>query len=567
MMNDLPEKMILESMDVAADRVSALREVMPEVFTETGINWDALRRTLGEWVDPGRERFGLNWPGKAECMRIIQQPSVGTLLPMREKSVDFDNTENVIIQGDNLEVLKLVQKSYYGTVDVIYIDPPYNTGGDFIYPDDFTEGLQDYLRYSGQTDENQFKLTANVETDGRFHSKWLNMMYPRMFLARNLLKADGALFVSIGEHELHHLRALLNIVFGEENFLNIVSVKTKESSGASGGGEDKRLKKNVEYLLCWTKMMNEFRRTDVFRSTPLADLIAEKADEGKKFEYSRVLVSEGSRKSIGKFQDGSGQEIEMFRHEGFDIQSVATIAAADGASVDETYAKYFQRVFRTTNAQTSIRTRVQRLVGDATLTSISYRPASGRHRGKAVTKYFYGPNADLFVWLADTASLIDGEVVKETKCGTLWDDLKWTGIASEGGVDFTNGKKPLSLIGRVLDMATTTKKSALVLDFFAGSGTTGEAVLRANAADGGNRHYLLVQLPEPVDGKTVADITRERMMHSSRDESGFAGQDNGFRYYQLAASNFLAWNGSNESIDALQTRLSNTSRQYSRRPV
>ena len=218
-MTDSPEKMKLESTDVAADRIAALREIVPEVFSETGIDWDTLRRTLGDWVDPGKERFGLNWPGKAECMRVIQQPSVGTLLPMRDESVDFDNTENIIIEGDNLEVLKLLQKSYYGQVKMIYIDPPYNTGNEFIYPDNFKEGLQDYLRYSGQTDDEGMKLSANVESDGRYHSKWLNMMYPRLFLARNLLRDDGVVFVSIDDHEVHNLRALCNEVFGEENFV------------------------------------------------------------------------------------------------------------------------------------------------------------------------------------------------------------------------------------------------------------------------------------------------------------------------------------------------------------
>ncbi|CAN5592880.1 hypothetical protein BH23CHL5_BH23CHL5_10220 [soil metagenome] len=181
------ERLDLGSMSITEDRLEKLRQDFPEVFREDKIDFDALKRSLGEWVDPGKERFGLNWPGKAECMRIIQEPSVGTLLPMREESVDFDTTQNVIIEGENLEVLKLLQKSYYGKVKMIYIDPPYNTGNEFIYPDNFSEGLQDYLRFSGQVDGNGLKLSTNTESEGRFHSKWLNMMYPRLFLARKMM--------------------------------------------------------------------------------------------------------------------------------------------------------------------------------------------------------------------------------------------------------------------------------------------------------------------------------------------------------------------------------------------
>jgi len=180
------------------------------------VDFDALKRSLGEWVDPGKERFGLNWPGKAACMKTIQQPSVGTLLPVRDESVDFDVTGNMIIEGDNLEVLKLLQKSYHGKVKMIYIDPPYNTGNEFIYPDNFREGLQDYLRYSGQVDGDGLKLSTNTESEGRYHSNWLNMMYPRLFMARNLLRDDGVVLISINDVEFYHLRILMNEIFWSE---------------------------------------------------------------------------------------------------------------------------------------------------------------------------------------------------------------------------------------------------------------------------------------------------------------------------------------------------------------
>src|SRR5712692_2300611 len=215
-----PEKLDLRSLDIVEDKKQELLRLFPEICTEDGkIDFERLKLTLGEMVDAGKERYGMNWPGKADCFKTIQAPSLGTLRPCREASVNFDTTENLIIEGDNLEVLKLLQKSYLGRVKMIYIDPPYNTGNDFIYPDNYCETLRTYLEYTGQVDGDGKRFGTNTDADGRFHSKWLTMMYPRLYLARNLL-TDGALFfASIDNAELTNLRHVLNEIFGEENFL------------------------------------------------------------------------------------------------------------------------------------------------------------------------------------------------------------------------------------------------------------------------------------------------------------------------------------------------------------
>ena len=231
------ERFDLASQPPTTDRIEGLRALLPEALTGDKVNFDALRRSLGDWIDPGPERFGLTWPGKAECIRVVQEASIGTLVPMSDESVDWDATKNVIIEGENLEALKLLQKAYYGKVKMIYIDPPYNTGKEFIYPDNFSEGLGDYLRYSGQVDEEGIRLFANSETAGRYHSKWLSMMYPRLFLSRNLLARDGFIFVSIGDHEVQHLRLVLNELYGEENFVACMVWQ---------GGRKKRLQVGVE---------------------------------------------------------------------------------------------------------------------------------------------------------------------------------------------------------------------------------------------------------------------------------------------------------------------------------
>lgn len=204
-------------------QISGIRDLVPEAVSESGLDFEVLRRALTGGEDTGPERFGLSWPGKAESLRAMQEPSVGSLAPMPSKSVKWAETGNVLVEGDNLEVLKLLQRSYHGAVKLIYIDPPYNTGKEFIYPDNFREGLQDYLRYSGQADSDGSRLVANADARGRYHSNWLSMMLPRLSLSRNLLRPDGAIFVTIDDNEVHHLRSLMSEVFGEENFVaNIV---------------------------------------------------------------------------------------------------------------------------------------------------------------------------------------------------------------------------------------------------------------------------------------------------------------------------------------------------------
>jgi len=236
--NDSPEKMDLRSMDVGLDNRGRLKTFFPSVFTESqnekgelveSIDFEKLKAELGTFSDlfeARRERYGMDWPGKKDCMKLIQEPSIATLKPCREESVKFDDTENLFIEGDNLEVLKLLQKSYYGRVKMIYIDPPYNTGKEFIYPDNYSETLDTYLAYAGLADAKGRKFSTNTPNEGRFHTRWLNMMYPRLYLARNLLREDGVIFISIDDNEASNLRKVCDELFGEENFLAQLSWKT-----------------------------------------------------------------------------------------------------------------------------------------------------------------------------------------------------------------------------------------------------------------------------------------------------------------------------------------------------
>lgn len=235
--------------DMTEERLAQLRELFPEAFGEDGIDFDELRAALGDELDDRRERYTFSWAGKAEAIRLLQAPSHATLVPARDQSIDFDATQNVFIEGENLETLKLLRKAYAGQVKMIYIDPPYNTGNDFIYPDDYSDPLGQYLRLTGQSDEAGNLLTSNPETSGRYHSAWLSMMHPRLFLARQLLRDDGVIFVSIDDHEVHNLRLLMNEIFGEENF--VAEIAWKNVYG--GGAKSKHVVQQHEYVLLYAR--------------------------------------------------------------------------------------------------------------------------------------------------------------------------------------------------------------------------------------------------------------------------------------------------------------------------
>lgn len=248
-----------KSLNLTAEKLNKLREIIPETFTENKIDWEKLKAALGEDIEFKNERYVLNWAGKSDAFRVLQSPTTATLVPDKEESVNFDTTENIFIEGENLEVLKVLQKSYFGKIKMIYIDPPYNTGNDnFIYPDKFSETKEEYLSRIGDKDETgtltrEGLFRKNSKDSGHYHSNWLSMMYPRLFLARNLLRDDGVIFVSIDDNEVHNLRLLLNEIFGEENFIDTICWKKKYG----GGAKEKYLVSVHEYILVYAKNINE----------------------------------------------------------------------------------------------------------------------------------------------------------------------------------------------------------------------------------------------------------------------------------------------------------------------
>jgi adenine-specific DNA-methyltransferase len=496
-----PEKLELTTVDIAADKQAELLRLFPEVRTEGGkIDFDRLRLALGETVDVGKERYGMNWPGKADCFKAIQRPSLGTLLPVRKESVNFDETENLIIEGDNLEVLKLLQKSYQGKVKMIYIDPPYNTGNDFIYPDDYSDSLKRYLEVTAQVDSEGRRLSNNLESDGRFHSNWLNLMYPRLYLARNLLHQDGVIFISIDDNEIANLRNLCNQIFGEENFVGVFVWRRRASSALA----ERLVSTDHEYVLAFQR--------DSFTSFGIP----------KDFES----YTNPDNDPRGPWVSG---DLTVGMHK--DLRPNQFYTLSDPITGNE-FPANSNRVW------SYIPESMNKLIAEGRVlfpSDPSRRPMLKRFRSEL--KADVNP---VSTWMTEVG--LNTESTRELQ--ELFDRSPF---------DYS---KPSSLLRHLL--RTSAGKDDLVLDFFAGSGTTAHALLDINREDGGTRKFILVQLPEPTgrdDFRTIADITKERVRRViQRHENEVEGKLNlgnqpkeGFRVLKLATSNFNVWSATTET--------------------
>ncbi|TDY39083.1 adenine-specific DNA-methyltransferase [Alicyclobacillus sacchari] len=505
------DKLPLTSKDVLAEKIARIREEFPEVFSEGKIDFERLKMAIGEFVDNGRERYGLTWAGKSEAIRNIQTPSVGTLLPVPEESVNFETSENLIIEGDNLEVLKLLQKSYHGQIKMIYIDPPYNTGNEFIYPDNFREGLEDYLRYSGQVDSDGIKLSTNTETDGRFHSKWLNMMYPRLFLARNLLKDDGVIFVSIDDHEVKNLRCLMDEIFGEENFFASFSWQSRQSVQ-----NDTDMSVSHEYIVGYAKRRrHEHRRLKESNQSVWWDIP----------EFAALPLPLDPERFSNPDNDPRGP----WKADPFDAPNVRPnlTYAIKNPNTGEEYWPPAGRCWRTDEESYKKLLSDNRIVFGTT----------GQSRPQL--KVFYHEKKD-FGSVATT--WLSGDTVGTATHGTRELQGLFDGQSPFDTV------KPTALIKFLCQIAT--RQDDIVLDFFAGSGTTGHAVLAQNLDDGANRKFIMVQLPETTENESfprISDITTERMRRAIQvlSQSSVRGDaenlELGFRLFRLSSSNFKTW--------------------------
>lgn len=497
----------LESLNITEENLNALQRLLPTVFEEGKVNFDKLKAVLGENVANENERFGLQWAGKSNCWQTIQERSRATLKPDRDESVNFDKTENLFIEGDNLEVLKLLQKAYYGKVKMIYIDPPYNTGKEFVYPDNYNESLETYLQYTGQVDENGKSFSTNKDTEGRFHSKWLNMMYPRLYLARNLLKDDGVIFISIDDNEQANLKKMCDEIFGEENFLaNIIWHKKYASANDVKGFSEVH-----DYVIA-------YRKTELFKRN--------------------LLPRTDKQNKLYKYDDGDG--MGLWRSDNLSVKSYS--AAYDFAIKNPNTGK-------------------------------DYYPPSGRcwlgnedkiQKWIDENRIFFGQNGKGAPQLKRYLKEVQDGVVPITywsyeECGHNDEARKEIKRLFPNNPPFDT-PKPKRLINRMLTLSTE-KESDIIIDFFSGSCTTAHAILDSNKEDGGDRKFIMVQLPEPTDEKseahkagykTIADIGKERIRRvikkiedEQKGEIQFEEkkQDLGFKVFKLDQSNFKVWDG------------------------
>lgn len=448
-------------------------------------------------------KLELTWVGKYDDKVI--EPRI--LMEDREKSYGDHRSENMLIHGDNLIALQALQQDFYGSIKCIYIDPPYNTGSAFEHYDD------------------------NLE-----HSIWLGLMRKRLILLRELLSEEGTIWIQIDDEEQAYLKVLCDEVFGRENFVNMISVNMKNIAGVSGGGEDKRLKKNCEYILIYAKdysLLPLFNGPYVY--TEISDLVQQYAEEGKSWKYTSVLVEPGEKEYCGSTVDGDGNEIKVYLRKNPVMMSIKQVAARDGITEKEAYQKYGISIFQTTNAQSSIRTRVMEYRNENSiaedLISIEYVPRTGKNRGTVYEQFYKGDKCRLFVWLKDTSEVIDGELFKKDLQGTYWDMNAWMkNLTKEGSVEFGNGKKPEQLIRQIFEM--TTKPGDWVLDSFLGSGTTAAVATKMArkwvGIELGDHAYThcKVRLDRIVNGEDTGGITK-----AVNWEGG-----SGYHFYELAPS-------------------------------
>ena len=528
--DDGDERLPLASLTPTDSRYAALRDLIPEAFAEGELDLRRLGTALGLTSEPQSERYGLSWPGKHAASATRQEPSIGTLRPDTQSGYGPADAPDVVIEGDNLEVLKLLQKSYHAKVKMIFIDPPYNTGKQFIYPDNFREGLATYLEFTGQTDEDGRKLTANTETNGRYHSNWLSMMYPRLSLARHLLRDDGVIFITIDDNELHNLRLIMDELFGPENFIacciwqKIFSPKNTAQ----------QFSEDHDYLLVYGRNGDEWRSNLLPRTQDMEDRYSNTDDDPR----------------------------------------------GPWTSSDLSARNYYSK------GTYPITTPSGRLISG---------PPSGTYWRYSETK-FKELDRDNRIWWGDDGDGVPRikRFLSEVRAGrvpqTLWkfSDVGHTQEAKQElleRVTFASSDsvydtpKPTRLIERMLRLATQPGTDDIVLDFFAGSGTTGEAVWKLNLEDSGNRRFILVQFPEPTgydDFATVADITRARLTGAAESLTSEARDkldstpELGFRSYKLAESNFRVWDitpeMSDEEIEAALLRLVDNVREDATKP-
>ncbi|MGJ0333184.1 site-specific DNA-methyltransferase [Aliarcobacter cryaerophilus] len=515
------QKLDGKSMNIIEQNIEKLKEIFPEVFSEGKIDFSKLEEELGNFKEKSDERYNFTWNGKSEAKKIALAPSTGTLRPCKEESKDWDTTQNLYIEGDNLEVLKLLQKSYHKKVKMIYIDPPYNTGKDFVYKDNFRDNIKNYLELTGQVDSDGNKLSTNSETSGRYHSDWLNMMYPRLKLARNLLKDDGVIFISIDDNEVANLRKLCDEIFGEDNFVAQMSIIT----GANQSGEGVLIQKNIETCLVYSKNIElcEINKVDKTEET-LRNLNDAPTPLETRDEMGYTIYYNPISNDLIPLKDYDKSKIHLNNEK---LVYSDNIQLLDKGYIPIRPGMRNNKLHRWRWGFETFLERISEIVIQFKNNNYgAYFKQEGFNSPKNIHNFSVG--------------------TLEIK--NLFDGIKL--------FDYPKSIKYLSYINSI-----STRGNELILDFFSGSATTAHAVMKLNSEDDGNRKFICVQLPESTDEKSeaykagyknICEIGKERIRRAGekvKTESGKDDLDIGFKVLKLDSSNIKSWDSDFENLE------------------
>ena len=498
------EELCGKSMDLMEENLNSLKQLFPEVFTEGKIDFEKLRLVLGDEVDDNEERYEFTWHGKKNAIRIAQTPSTGTLIPDKEGSKNWDDTDNLYIEGDNLEVLKLMQKSYFGKVKIIYIDPPYNTGKDFVYHDDFRNNIANYKDVTNQNTK------ANPETNGRYHTDWLNMMYPRLKLARNLLKEDGIIFISIDDNEVENLQKIADEIFGENNFITFIVWQCLDTVK----NDAKYFSNNHEYILCYGKDIEKINIQGI-----------------KKGEKQRAYYKNYDNDPRGDYL------LTPLHAKSGNKNSIYTYTFSNGqiwSPPKGTYPRFSKETLRKLDEEHRI-----------------YLDRDGKRVPQKKT------------YLKDVGERMPPVTFWEcSKFGsTRQSNLELSSIMGKG---IFQNPKPIKTISTLIDLIKLDTEE-IILDFFSGSSTTANAILKLNSEDDIKRKFIMVQLPELTDEKSeaykagyknICEIGKERIRRAgdkivseNKDKEGIENLDIGFKVFKLDSSNLKSWDSSMDNLE------------------
>jgi adenine-specific DNA-methyltransferase len=522
-----------KSLNITDEKINDLKKILPEAFTEGKIDWEKLKAALGEDIEFRNERYVLNWAGKSDAFRVLQAPTTATLIPCKEESVNFDDTGNIFVEGENLEVLKILQKSYFGKIKMIDIDPPYNTGNDnFIYPDKFSETKEEYLERIGDKDETGYMtreglFRKNSKDSGHYHSNWLSMMYPRLFLARNLLREDGVIFVSIDDNEVHNLRLLMNEVFGEENFLAQVvwDLKTGRQAG--------HFTKSHEYIIVYARDKEALENFDAIETGNIVH---------------------GALKKISKANPAS----EITFPAGINFEGNDAVFRGELGGSEKQYIISEEMIFKNGKLHKPVVLKAGWAMKNQVINWLEGNETYDS-KGQKVVRFYFNSQGILFY---------------EKERGKYNPKTVWSGLATTkqgtdclrdlmGVENLIEFPKPINLIKHIVNFVTKGAEDSIILDFFSGSSPISHAVLELNKQDNGTRKFICVQLPEKCDKKseaykagykTIAEIGKERIRRvikkikeeeESKQLDLFSKdkpkQDLGFKVFKLQKSNFKIW--------------------------